>query len=116
MPWLIVVILVVVVAAVVFLGKRKGAKGEAEDVDAKINRALIQEDGNKVYVQLFVATTYNEDLKCFFNTTKDKAPTKDDLKIRDKVVLKGVWDQSSVPYTFKVKEIVNTTQNKSFKA
>jgi len=101
-PLLVVVIIVV---AVVVLRKKKGG-GEAENVDAKINRVLIQ---------LFVATTYNDDLKCFFTTTSDKAPTKEDLKTRDKVILKGVWDQSTVPYTFKVREIVNTTQNKTFK-
>ncbi|MDD2430676.1 MAG: hypothetical protein PHD88_02500 [Firmicutes bacterium] len=115
MAWVIVVLVLVVLVAVFIAMKKKGG-GEAENVEAKINRALIQEDGNKVIVQLFVATSYNDDLKCFFSTSKDKAPTKEDLKIRDKVVLKGVWDQSTNPYTFKVKEIVNTTQNKSFKS
>lgn len=110
-PLLVVVIIVV---AVVVLRKKKGG-GEAENVDAKINRVLIQDDGKKVHIQLFVATTYNDDLKCFFTTTSDKAPTKEDLKTRDKVILKGVWDQSTVPYTFKVREIVNTTQSKTFK-
>jgi hypothetical protein len=116
MNWLPVLIIAIVVIGLFLIIKKKNSGGETEDVEGKINRALIQEDGNKVFIQLFVATTYNEDLKCFFNTAKDKAPTKEDLKNRDQVILKGRWDQSSTPYTFKIREIENKTQNKSFKA
>ncbi|HHY18689.1 MAG TPA: hypothetical protein GX522_02225 [Firmicutes bacterium] len=112
--WIILALVVVVVALI--LRSRNKNLGEAEDVEGKINRVLISEDGNKVYVQLFVATTYNEDLKCFFDTTKDKAPVKEDLVTRDEVILKGRWDQSSTPYTFRVYEIENITQKKSFKS
>lgn len=115
MSYLWIGIVVVLVVAFVVVKKRSGG-GEKENIEGTINRVLFQEDGNKVYVRLFVATTYNEDLECFFNTTKDKAPSKDDLKNRDKLTLGGRWDQSSTPYTFKVREITNRSQNKTFTA
>ncbi len=110
---LIIVFIIIAIALVI---KKKKDSGEAEDIEGKINRVLFQEEGNKVYIQLFVATTYNEDLKCFYKTTKERTPSKDDLKNRDQVILKGRWDQSTTPYTFKVREIENLTQKKSFKA
>ncbi len=113
--WIGLIVVIIIIVLVVVMKMKKGS-GEAEDIEGKINRVLFQEEGNKVYIQLFVATTYNEDLKCFFKTTKEKTPTKDDLKNREQVVLKGRWDQSSTPYTFKVREIENLTQKKSFKA
>lgn len=113
--WIGLIVALLIIVLVVFIKMKKGS-GDAEDIEGKINRVLFQEEGNKVYIQLFVATTYNEDLKCFFKTTKEKTPTKDDLKNRDQVVLKGRWDQSATPYTFRVKEIENLTQKKSFKA